>query len=487
MLLNFNKKFNDLSVTATLGSSLLDSKYIQTGYDNGYLLNFANFFSATNLNLTKVNLKDVNDRTQLQAVFFSGQLGYKDMLFLEATARNDWASQLANTPNESFFYPSVGLNAIVSKMVSLPEAISFAKMRASYSEVGNPVPNYKTITTYNVFNGQASVSKNEPFTDLKPELTKSFEIGTDLRFMKDKLSFSVTYYHTNTYNQFFTVNADKGSLYDTRFINAGNIRNQGIESRLAYQADFGALKWNPSINFSFNRNKVLEMLNVTDPNTGITTVQDKFDLGYTQVRLGGSYGDIYGSDFQKDANGNVIVDADGLPMATQEPVKLGNFNPDYLLGFSNSFNYKNFSLNFLVDFRIGGQVSSGTESTMDIYGVTQRTADARDNGGVQIYDKLIPAQTYFNRAATIGSQYIYSATNIRLRETSIGYTFPAKVFNNRIQGIQISLIGRNLWMIYKKAPFDPEVTASTGNGYQAFDYFNQPSLRSFGLSLKVNF
>jgi len=497
LLLNFSKTFNDFSLNATLGTSILNTSQRTTSIGGGLdPFKVPNFFSLYNLALNKIELNPTPAgyesrpyyRNQNQAVFLTATLGYKNYLFLDVTGRNDWNSSL---PQPSFFYPSVGLSAVVSEMVKLPEAISFAKLRLSYAEVGNAVPPqfaYAGNPSYPISTGGITLSNGLSLgNDLKPEKTKSFEVGADLKFMANKLNLTATYYRTNTFNQFFRVPAAPSSGYTYYDFNAGQVRNQGMEASLSYNANFDEFRWTPTVNFSFNRNKVVSLLHTTDPKTGAPI--DVSDLNLTgsssatssgtYVHEGGAYGDIRINDFVRDASGNIVLDASGLPQFSDNFIIAGNTNPKYQMSFNNGFNYKNFSLNFLVDGRFGGNVISYTEMTLDKYGMSQRTADNRDANTQKYYSRIAGEQS------KLSPSYIYSATNIRLRELAFGYTIPGKVFDNKIQNVKLSVIGRNLWMIYNKAPFDPEVVTLTGNGFQGADNFSVPSLRSIGFSLKI--
>jgi TonB-linked SusC/RagA family outer membrane protein len=487
VLLNFNKAFGDFTINATAGASIINNLTSGLTID-GPLDPFKvpNFFSVLNLTQAGIVFTPNTYRKQTQAAFLTTSIGYKNYLFLDVSGRNDWNSTLP----KPFFYPSVGLSAVISEMTQLPEFISFAKLRASYAEVGNEIPDnyaYATNPSFPIIGGAIVPFTGKPFTTLNPERSKSFEFGADLKFLQNKLSLNATYYRTNTVNQFFRVNVSPTVGYNTYDLNAGDVQNQGLELSMGYNAELGALTWNPTINFSFNRNKIKELYTYTDPATGQFIEVKEFSLGGSSiVRKGGAYGDIQVKDFIRDANGNQVLDDKGLPQYSTNNIIAGNVNPRYMLSMSNGFRYKNFNLNFLVDSRIGGEVISRTEQTFDKRGMSQRTGDSRDQGGLMIKG-ADATEAYYNRIGAELTPYIYSATNIRLREVSFGYTIPAKVFNNKIQKIQLSVIGRNLWMIYKKAPFDPDVVTLTGNGFQGYDYFSMPSLRSIGFNVNFTF
>jgi TonB-linked SusC/RagA family outer membrane protein len=437
---------------------------------------------------------------QLQAVFGNIDISFKDWLFLNFTARNDWSSSLAYTNSNHYFYPSAGISFLLSEAVKLPAFISYAKLRGSVAEVGSTIPVYLTfLQNSQNTSGQLVFTTNEAPSTLKPERTKSFEAGTDLRFLNNRLNISFTYYKSNTLNQYFPYNPSPTSLVTTAYINAGNVQNTGYEFTLGLDVinrkDF---TWNTTLNGSANKNKILEVRD-TSSNPFIITNDGN---GYQSViRKGGSYGDIYGFDFVRDAQGRIVVNGDGTPAKPYKPSKsgfqyVGNPNPKFQLGWSNSFRYKHFNFYFLVDGKFGGKVMSITQSYMDFMGVSAATGAARDNGGVTIdgvttggkavtsMDPKVWYTTIGARGAMTGA-YMYDATVVRLREVALGYswTLPDKVVKN----LGLTLTGRNLLYFYKKAPYDPEITMSTGNGTAGIDVFNQPATRDIGLNLKVTF
>ncbi|SEN99676.1 TonB-linked outer membrane protein, SusC/RagA family [bacterium A37T11] len=495
LLLTANKKFQDFSLVAVLGGSIMNNRTTTTGAGGALAENgIPNFFSTNNIDQEHISgTGNAAIHNETQALFMTATLGFKDYLFLDLTGRNDWISQLAFANKNSTFYPSVGLSAIVSDMVQMPSWFSFAKVRSSLSYVGNPPGAFLTNPSYPVSSGVVNPIGAVPFQTLKPEKTQSVEVGTDLRFFRDKLSLSVTYYNTNTSNQIFTIAPPAGVGYSSYYVNAGKINNQGVEASLGYQGKFGDLTWNPSVVFSLNRNKIKETLrNYYDPFDNTYKSQDSLSGGPGVIAEGGTLSDIYQKALQRDANGKIITDDDGNPLATLKTIKVGRASPDFNLGFNNTFTYKNISLGFLIDGRFGGQVVSATQAIMDGFGASKASADLRDAGGININGKQFSAQDYYqnvlqaNRADLLG-EYVYSATNVRLRELNIGYTFPAHVFSGKIQSLGIGFTARNLFMLHNDAPFDPELSMATGSYLQGFDYFMQPSLRSYGVNLKVVF
>ncbi len=495
VIASFDKKLSDkFSLTANLGGSFQNNQ-TEGSVTDGNLLNFANVFSIANIDYVRVHPTQYADRRQIQSAFGTATLGYDNKIFLDITGRNDWDSSLAFTNKDHFFYPAVGLNVVLSQLFKLPELISFAKIRANITNVGNGSSiAYATNPTYAINNGTTNAIGAAPFTTLKPENTISYEIGLDSRFLNDNLNLTVNLYKSFSTNQIYQISVSPSTGYSSYYFNGGNLMNKGIEATLAYTAKFEGFTWRPSINFSLNRNKVLDVLEYTDPYTGANTSLDYVNLSSDvfnlRVQKGGSYGDMYANAAEKDANGNYITDANGLPIKSSDFTKIGNYNPNFLAGFQNEFNYKNFRLSFLVDGRFGGQVVSLTQGVLDQYGVSEASGKARDNGGVVVNGKKVDSQLYYTTVGgrnAIASEYVYSATNIRLRELVFGYTLPGTYLNNKIKNVGLSVIGRNLWMIKDNAPFDPDVALSTANGLQGLDVFNLPTLRSIGFKISARF
>ncbi|SFD08123.1 TonB-linked outer membrane protein, SusC/RagA family [Chitinophaga sp. CF118] len=501
LLASFNIPVNtDIRITGVLGGSIRDVKTggekFNSGQDGLY---YANIFTIQNFkSINAANSGTLQENhSQFQSVFGSANISYKDWAFLDLTARNDWSSNLAYTPNKSYFYPSAGLNVILSQLAHLPSAISFAKIRGSYAQVGNSPLAYQTLPAQNTIGAGGGVIGNNvaPFTDLKPEKTVSLEFGTEWHFFDNRLSVDATYYKTNTKNQTLQIAASNASFYDSYYINAGNIQNQGVEAIIKYDVlKDSKLKWNTGINYSVNDNKILELA----PGINSFTISGASGANYaSKFAVGGSYGDIYGTVLQHDAQGRVKIDANGNPIKQGgDLVYLGNANTKWQLGWNNNFSYKDFTLSLLVDGKFGGKVMSVTQSMMDQYGVSEVTGDARNAGGVKVNGvdpsgnavTTVDAQKWYS---TIGgreaasSEYMYSATTVRLREVALGYTIPVK--NTFVKALKLSLAGRNLLYFSKKAPFDPELTMSTANGLSGVDIFMPPATRSYGLTLNATF
>ena len=493
---------SDFKIDGLVGVSITDDNTIGTKLNPGLGLAIPNVFIQQNvLTSTSTNAATLpSNRNQVQSVFGSLNLSYKGWAYLTVTDRNDWASTLASlagTNKYTYSYPSVGLSFIVSDMFKLPEFISYAKIRGSYAEVASPIPPYLTNPiNYLAGGGAVNFNQVEVPDNLKPTDTKSKEGGVDLKLLNNKLNFSFTYYESNSYNQFIQYTPSSSSIYTTGYLNAGNIQNQGVELTLGYDIfksnDFG---WNSSLNYSSNKNKVIE-LNPAAPKDPVILTGSGPNAYESALAVGGSYGDIYGVKFERNAAGQIMVSASGAPINSSKFEKIGNPNPKFQMGWSNSFNYKKFNLDFLIDGKFGGQVMSMTQMLMDSYGTSLATGQARDAGGVTVNavdpsGKAVTKVDAYTWYSTVGGRsgiaeaYLYSATVVRLRSASLGYTQP--INNSFVKSLRFSLIGSNLIYFYKKAPYDPEVTMSTGNGLSGVDVFNQPTTRRFGAQLNVTF
>lgn len=497
---NINKTFGKFSLAANVGYSYSDYASLTRGY-GGNLVLVPNKFSLNNINPSDSKIREAGGDSKVRnvAAFASAELGWRSMVYLTLTGRNDWNSRLVNSSEESFFYPSVGLSGIISEMTKLPSFISYLKVRGSYTEVGSPVSRSGmtpgTITTP-IVGGSLKSTDIYPFTDYKAERTKSYEFGLTARFWK-KLSFDFTWYKSNTYNQTFIGELPESSGYKAVYLQAGNVENRGVEMSLGYSDNFGGLQWNSSLVYSKNVNEIKEMVkdyhHPLSPKP-INIPEVSKDNGRVLLKVGGSINDIYARKvLAKDNQGFVNVSpSGGMSLETVEPIYLGKTTPDFTMGWNNNFTYKNFGLSFLINARVGGIVTSSTQALLDRFGVSKASADARDAGGVMIPNQgLYDAKKYYTLVATgendLAGYYTYSATNVRLQELTLSYKFNSRLFNNVIKDLTLSFVATNPWMIYCKAPFDPELTASTGTYGQGNDYFMQPSLKSYGFSVKFKF
>ena len=499
------RKWEDFALDVAIGGSINDKNVNSTRYDSkNASLKYANVFNLANIVMNGSASIDqkIDSRRQLQSVFGTAQVGYQDKVFLDLTARNDWASTLAYTSHEKsgFFYPSAGLSFLIDKWIQLPEWISFAKLRGTYSKVGNDIPQFITNSVSHITaGGELQANDAAPFKEMEPEMTHSVEVGTEWRFFQSRLGFNLTYYRTNTHNQFFKLPALAGDMYAYRYVNAGDIQNRGweltVDATPVLTPDF---TWKTSLNFSSNRNKIKEL---HEELKELVYGPSSFSSSYAMKLVkGGSIGDIYGKAFVRDAEGNIVYqtegDHKGLPAVEGEgnTIKVGNANPRFIMGWNHTFSYKGFSLYLLLDWRYGGKILSQTQAEMDLYGVSQVTALARDRGYVILEGQQIDNVKGFYKnivggRAGVTEYYMYDATNLRLREVSLNYTFPKKWMQKTkvLKDLQLAFVARNLCFLYKKAPFDPDLVLSTGNDNQGIEVFGMPTTRSLGFTVKCEF
>lgn len=493
IMLNVNKNLGDFNLTANAGFSYED--HLTTGMGiGGKLFTVPNLFSAYNFDPSSGPGSQSHIHTRNNSVFVSTELGYKSMLYLTLTGRQEWASQLVNSDQPTYFYPSVGVSGVISEMVSLPKFISFWKMRASFAEVGGPI-NYTGLTPGTVTDpmkgGVINPISVYPFPNFKAEQTKSYELGTNLRLFNNKINIDATVYLTDTYNQTFLSSMSPASGYSGFYVQAGKVRNKGIELSLGYNDRFGKVGYATNLTYTANRNKIMKMVHdYKNPSDGslfsITelTLQDK---GGVYLREKDAIGDVYVKGIlARGKDGKLIEEEGGYKVDRSQRIKIGSVNPDFSIGWRHNVTWNNLTLDLLFNGRFGGIVTSSTQAFLDDYGVSKDTYKARQNGGVWVNGTQYDAEKYYT---TIGGEqlmayYAYKATNIRLQEASLSYTLPGKWFGNVINRLTVSAIGRNLWMIYNKAPFDPEMTSSTGT-YNRGDVFMPPSLRSVGFSVKI--
>lgn len=511
-LLSYDKQIKDFSISATTGwtghtlkgeTQKLWAKATTANWKHDTMPTLINFFEPS------VSQGNVSERSYTlssnwdKGLLFTGQIGWQEKVYLEGSYRRDWYRAFKQysyrgTPT-NYGYFSVGANALLHQIVTLPEVITNLKVRASYSEVGNSIPN----VLYNARNtdpltGAAVPSSYSYFNNPIPEKTKSFEAGFDISLFGSALNWDMTYYNSAMHNSYLTI-SDLGGL--KKPVNAGVIRNQGIETTLSYNLAFAKdWMWRTSVNFSYNYNKIEKTYTKEDGTSA--KLEQSIAGGKVMVRYdeGGSYGDLYAQDFKRNEDGSIKL-VNGAPqLDTQNYVYLGNMNSKFNLGWSNTINYKDFSFYFLINGRIGGKVISLTEGMLDAVGNSQRTADARlaaeannlytATGEPAMYmsdGQLVSIEKYYRQVGgnTYGTQYVYNATNFRLGELSLGYTF--RNLFGASKHLSLSLVARNLCFLYKDAPVDPDLALSTQNGLGAFDVFNMPSARSFGISLKANF
>ncbi len=501
---NFAK---DFKVNYNVGAIFQDIKAIQdqTSADG---LNVTNKFS---LNYgTNLSTNDDAGGHQTQSAFAQATVSWKDGIFLDGSFRNDWDSRLPSP--YTYAYYSTGLSAVISDLVTLPKALSFLKASASYAEVGNGGQEQVRFNTYSYGQGAGNGFLSRGLTlaipGLKPEIVKNFEAGIEARFIKDRIGFSLSYYKSNSVNQLLQISLPVATGYSSKYINAGNIENHGLELVVnGTPVQSKNFSWDVTLNASLNRNKIKSI----SPDLSIVYLGGGYGRAATPVvQVGGSYGDLLSFKWATNDKGQYLVNNSGVPISTADQEYIGNFNPKENLGFTNTFNYKGFSLRVLLDGRIGGTLVSGTEMNLAFSGITEGTLPYREGGwklnGIDTSGSggstAITAQQFWQTASGkrygIGQFFAYNATSFRVREVSFGYAIPVPK-SSFIKGLNLSLVARNLFWLYRgksildipgvgkrTMPFDPDMSLGNGN-YQGVEYGTLPSTRSLGVNLKISF
>jgi TonB-linked SusC/RagA family outer membrane protein len=500
-LLSYKEKFGDFTIGLNAGANML--KQSSSSLTSGGVLSKRNYFSL--INVATVTSTSAMSEKQVNSVYGFSQIGFRNYLFLDITARNDWSSALPSQ-NRSFFYPSAGLSAVISDMATLPEVISFAKVRASYAKVGNDTDPYQTSSQLSYIGGNGGMLYSQTTAanpNLKPEMSSSSEFGADVRFFKNRLGLDFTYFQTKTSDQIFYINTPESSSKSRAVLNGGDIENKGIELTLtATPIQTENFSWDVMANYASYKSKITSIYDNREE-----LVIGEGRLVRSKVVKGGEYGDLYIKGFQRTPDGQMIVNAAGIPLATDDfSVRAGNFNPDWTAGLKNNFKYKDFSLSFLVDFRIGGEVISYTQARQAGLGVSDITLAGREGGivvdgvvgtttgGVTTYapnTTSITAEQYWTaigQRTPVAEPFIYDATNIRLRELVFGYSLPKRMLQSTgFASIDFSVVGRNLFFFLNEAKyFDPEAGAGTGN-LQGIESFNIPSTREYGVNVRFGF
>ena len=488
---------DDLNVVFNVGGNLSKRTYeAMRNFGDDFKLNSKAFLSNTlvqEFTETPQQVKKVN------SLYASANFAYDNFAYLDVTARNDWSSTLG-ADNRSYMYTSVNLALLLQDFIDPnKELFDLFKVRASVANVGNDTSPYQLVQTFSV-PGQGYLgltTLNSPSTrlnpDLKPENIESTEVGLELSLLDNNLTFDFAYYNITTTDMIFSVPVPAATGYSFFLENVGEVTNQGVELLLGYNViNNSDMRWNTSLFASKNENKLVSLIDDLD-----TLVYYQTNSGNvnSQAKVGGGIGDLYGTVWERDSSGNRLVGADGKPTQSNPDNFLGNAQPDWLAGWSNSFFYKNFSLNVLIDGRFGGVVYSGDSSRLDSYGVSERSLQYRESGVV--LDAVDPngaantvnitGQEYWQRIADIAEPYVYAQDNVRLRELAIGYSFP-DVSALGMESVNLQLIGRNLFFINKKAEdIDPEAALGTNLGGQGIALGNLPTLRSIGLNVTLKF
>ncbi|MEH0157616.1 SusC/RagA family TonB-linked outer membrane protein [Limibacter armeniacum] len=511
-MLRYDKTFDsEFSVNAFVGGNIRKQSYKRNYGTTVNGLSVAGLYTLSNSN-SPAQLLDDGYTKQVNSAFASTSFGYRNTYFLDATMRVDQSSTLP-TDNNTYFYPSVTGSFVFSELEGLNNSsiLSFGKLRAGFAEVGNDTDPYNILTTYSA-DTRGSFGNFPLYTvpntlnnvDLKPETTRSFEVGVDSRFLNDRIGLDVTYYRNTTFDQILDIATSAASGYSRQYINAGEMLNHGLELMLygtPVQTASG-FKWDVTVNWAKNMNEVVELY--TDPETGkeITNLRlanAPFAVSVNAFK-GESYGQIVGTGYVYDDNGNKVVNEDGTYKVTDGVVNLGSSLAKWTGGINNTFSYKGISLRTLLDVRYGGKVFSTTNMWGKYSGIMEETAanGVRENGliveGVNEdgtpNTTVIDANTHFfaNGGYTIAEADVYDASYVKLKELALSYKLPNKLVSNYgINNVTFSVVGRNLAILYSELPhLDPEVTASAGN-IQGIEGAQVPSTRSIGFNVKFDF
>jgi len=496
-----NKTLKDFTASLSVGGNRRDNVYDLQGGNTNVLVfpGYYNLGAGTNprpySNITK---------RRVNSLYGFLNLSYKNYLFLDVTFRNDWSSTLS-TKNVSFHYPSASASAVISDMVQLPAFFSYWKVRGAYAQTGNSIDPYKLAYTFAVGpgfnNAQTTAAPGTLLNpDVLPEKVNSFEVGTDMKFLMGRVGIEVAYYDRSTTNQIIYLPLQGATGFANKVINAGDITNKGIEFVFnAVPVKNRNFNWNIAVNFNHNVNKVQRLVE------GFSRYFLQGDVNSRAVRVvadeGKPMGDIYGRDFQRDpATGKIVVDASGVPLKGGDKNSyLGNFQPRYTMGVINTFSYKNITLGLLVDARVGGKLYSQSLASMYANGNAAGTLAYREGGmivdGVMsdgtANTKAITSQQYWQATAgyePVASQFVYDATNVRLREATLTYAFPPALLSKTgLTRLSVGFVGRNLWLIKNNIPgIDPESTFSVTNA-QGVENMSYPSYRSYGVNVNVGF
>ena len=544
VLATYIKQLNkNWGIDALLGFNVRNKQY-ENNYQAAPRLAVADLYTLTNSRDPLISSNDFY-RLRQYGLYGSIQLDYRRWAFLNITGRNDWSSTLP-VDNNSYFYPSVTASVLLSEAFGWrSKAVNYLKIRGGWSQVGadaNPYQLATVFTSETAFNGNPLQSSSTigMNPNLKPEKTSSIEAGFEAAFWDNRLYLDFTYYKTDSRNQILKLATTAASGYTSQVRNAGHIRNRGYEIQLGavpIQTSKG-FRWNLDLNYGANSSKVVKL-----DDEGLITSYQLYSSGIQILAsVSEAYGTLFGTSYVRDANGNVVVDANGLPKISTTNKTLGKFTPDWTGGISNTFSYRSLSLSFLIDASVGGSIFSNTNKTGKYTGVLANTLSGRDaeHGGLWYYtdamgnnvrlpespsysvssdglyyaqvngqstrvyqdgimvegvtesgsknEEVVSAEKYYHRIYSIAEANVYDASYVKLREVALSYRLP-RLWTQKLhlQEASVTLTGRNLWTIYKSVPnIDPESALTTGNA-QGVEAYSLPTTRSFGVNLSVKF
>jgi TonB-linked SusC/RagA family outer membrane protein len=510
-LVNYTKDFGDFTFDASIGGNRLDqnasTKQLQTTS-----LAQPGIFSLNNA-ASPIEAFQFDSKKRINSLYGIAKFGYKNYLYVDITGRNDWSSALAtpfSVDGTSFFYPSISTSFILSNYTELPESISFAKLRASVAQVGNDTNPYQTsgaFVSQTAYNSQPTFSNQDfiPNANLKPELTTSYEIGADVRFFKDRLNVDFTYYNGTTVDQIISLPIAISSGYNQQVINGGKVNTSGFEVILGgTPIRTENFKWNTTFNFAANRSVIKDLPQEEGRLTlAYSRIYDSANQTvWFQVEEGGQVGDMYGTGYEKNDEGQFLIDDSGNYIANNDLIKIGNYNPDFTLGWNNSFTYKNWNASFLFDWRQGGEIVSRTRALGNVGGQLAETLYRPTEGiiadGINVNTGAqntvaISAESYYRQYYDRNHEEnnVYDASYLKLRQFSIGYTLE---LDEGFLGLKdtstmnFSFIGNNLFVITENPHFDPEQLSVQGNGFvSGVEDMSYATSRSLGFKVAFDF
>lgn len=505
-LVTYNKRFDNFGLTLNAGGNMRNlqkSRWLIRG-NQFKVPTFAQVSSLTNV----TPIYDPVQEKRVNSFYGSAQFSYADIIFLDITGRNDWSSTLPSA-NRSYFYPSASLSFLVSELIDPDQRFfNMLKVRGSWAQVGNDTDPYQLANTFEVegasdsYNG-LTIAKRDPTeydVDLVPEEISTIEFGLEWKMFNNRFYGDFTYYDITSNNLIWKIDTDGFMGFTKKNINVGELNNKGIELLIGgTPIATSDLTWDVSLNFAHNENTLVELIDDVDYYTFSTTNGNRVSV---RAQVGGGFGDIYGTSYLRDPEGNVVVNDAGIPIVSSDQTVLGNYQPDWTGGLNNTLQYKDFAFNFLIDARIGGEIYSGTDAALDASGVSTRSLDYRESGitldaventGTEenpnyvTNTHAITGQQYFNNLSGEVSNYIYDQTNIRLREASLVYRLPQSILSKTpLRSASIGIVGRNLFFLYKKMDnFDPESSYSTTSFAQGVMFYNMPTARSIGFTVNI--
>ncbi|MEC4113748.1 SusC/RagA family TonB-linked outer membrane protein [Myroides pelagicus] len=500
-LLSYNNDDSDIfTYGASVGGNMMDSKYHDVSASVTGLVTPGVYMLSNGMNIPDTRVKDLN--MKVNSLYGMASVGFNNKVFVDATLRNDWSSTLQKG-NWSFMYPSVNTSFILNDIFNLPAVIDYSKLRVSYAEVGNGTKPYQTLLYYS--NSAFASSATSPTTlhndNLKPERTRSFEIGYEHKMFKNRLSFDVTLYQTKTKDQILTVPLNYATGYSRKVLNMGDIQNKGIELVVsATPVKTDNFRWNTTVNWAKNKNEILSLADGYEG--GDEQVLAQAGNASIIAKVGGSTGDLYGYKFVRNEQGQIIYNSKGLPERPDAIEYIGSAYADWTMGWTNTLKYKNVTFSFTLDGQYGGNVYSQSHHKMSEQGKLKHTLHGREEGyivgdGVVLNNdgtyspnetKVDPATYYkeYYRRANLESN-TFDASYIKLREVSLEYNFSKKVLDKlRLKKLSLSVFGRNLAMISDFPIFDPETAALNGSSMvPGVEMGQMPSPATYGFNLKL--